>query len=87
MNYSLEMKPKQTVYVWSQANAAPLMLECYREILKAGGNAFLRADLPGAQEIFYQVAHDGTTRFCLASRSNDRWTKESSMRIFALGPR
>jgi aminopeptidase len=56
VNYSLEVKPKQNVYVWSQANAAPLMLECYREILKAGGNAFLRADLPGAQEIFYEVA-------------------------------
>lgn len=56
VNYSLEVKPKQTVYVWSQTHAAPLMLEVYREILKAGGNAFLRTDLPGAQEIFYEVA-------------------------------
>ena len=56
VNYSLEIKPRQNVYVWSQANAAPLMLEVYREVLKAGGNAFLRADLPGVQEIFYEIA-------------------------------
>ncbi len=63
VNYSLEVKPGQTVFVWSQSNAAPLMLECYREILKAGGNAFLRADLPGAQEIFYEVAKDAQLDF------------------------
>ncbi len=63
VNYSLEVKPGQTVYVWSQSNAAPLMLECYREILKAGGNAFLRADLPGAQEIFYETAQDAQLDF------------------------
>lgn len=56
VHYSLEVQPRQTVYVWSQTPAAPLMLELYREILKTGGNAFLRADLPGAQEIFYEVA-------------------------------
>lgn len=56
VNYSLGVKPGQWVYVWSQTPAAPLMLEVYREVLKAGGNAFLRADLPGAQEIFYQYA-------------------------------
>ena len=56
VNYSLGVKPGQWVYVWSQTPAAPLMLEVYREVLKAGGNAFLRADLPGAQELFYQYA-------------------------------
>lgn len=56
VNYSLAVKPGQWVYVWSQTLAAPLMLEIYRETLKAGGNAFLRADLPGAQEIFYAHA-------------------------------
>jgi aminopeptidase len=53
VNYSLAVQPGQWVYVWSQTPAAPLMLEIYREVLKAGGNAFLRADLPGAQEILY----------------------------------
>jgi Leucyl aminopeptidase (aminopeptidase T) len=51
VHYSVEVKPGQNVYVWGQAPAAPLMLEIYREILKAGGHAFLRADLPSAQEI------------------------------------
>jgi aminopeptidase len=56
-NYSIEVKPGQTVYVWSTGFAAqPLLLSLYREILKAGGNAFLRADVPGASEIFYQYA-------------------------------
>lgn len=54
VNFSLEVKPGQWVYVWSAAPAAPLMLEVYKEILKAGGNAFLRADLPGAEEILMQ---------------------------------
>lgn len=63
VNYSIEVQPGQNVYVWSQAPAAPLMLECYREILKAGGNAFLRADLPGAQEIFFETAQGAQLDF------------------------
>jgi aminopeptidase len=63
VNYSLEIKPGQTVYVWSKTPAAPLMLEVYREVLKAGGNAFLRADLPGADEIFYTTAKDAQLDF------------------------
>lgn len=64
VNYSIEVKPGQTVYVWSQGFAAqPLLLSIYREILKAGGNAYLRADVPGAQEIFYQHARDGQLDF------------------------
>jgi aminopeptidase len=58
VHYSIEVKPGQNVYVWGQAPAAPLMLEIYREVLKAGGHAFLRADLPGAQEIFFAYAKD-----------------------------
>lgn len=59
VNYSIEVKPGQTVYVWSTNFAAqPLLLSLYKEILKAGGNAFLRADVPGASEIFYQYAKD-----------------------------
>ncbi|MCS7062356.1 MAG: aminopeptidase [Anaerolineae bacterium] len=57
VNYSIEVKPDQIVYVWSQGFAAqPLLLALYREILKAGGHAYLRADVPGAQEVFYRYA-------------------------------
>ncbi|MCL5999135.1 MAG: aminopeptidase [Chloroflexi bacterium] len=57
VNYSIEVKPGQTVYVWSTGFAAqPLLLSLYKEILKAGGNAYLRADVPGASEVFYQHA-------------------------------
>ena len=63
VNYSIEVRPGQTVYVWGQTPAAPLMLEIYREVLKAGGNAFLRADLPGAQEIFFAHARDAQLDF------------------------
>jgi aminopeptidase len=57
VNYSIEVKPGQTVYVWSMGFAAqPLLLALYKEILKAGGNAYLRADVPGAQEVFFQQA-------------------------------
>jgi aminopeptidase len=57
VNYSIAVKPGQTVYVWGLGFAAqPLLLALYKEILKAGGNAFLRADVPGAAEIFYEYA-------------------------------
>ncbi len=57
VNYSIEVKPGQTVYVWSTSfEAQPLLLSLYGEILKAGGNAFLRADVPGAAEVFYKYA-------------------------------
>lgn len=56
-NYSIEVKPGQKVYVWSTGFAAqPLLLSLYREILKAGAHAYLRADVPGANEIFYEYA-------------------------------
>ena len=54
VNYSIAVKPGQMVYIWSQTPAAPLMLELYKEVLKAGGNAFMRTDIPGAQEILLQ---------------------------------
>jgi aminopeptidase len=58
-HYSLRVRPGQMVYVWgTSTEATPLMLECYREILKAGGNAYLRADLQGAEEIFFAHASD-----------------------------
>jgi aminopeptidase len=64
VNYSIEVKPGQTVYVWSTGFAAqPLLLSLYREILKAGGNAYLRADVPGASEIFYQHAQGAQLDF------------------------
>ncbi|HEY3290250.1 MAG TPA: aminopeptidase, partial [Anaerolineae bacterium] len=64
VNYSIEVKPKQTVYVWSSGfEAQPLLVALYREILKAGGNAFLRADVPGAAEVFYQYAKDSQLDF------------------------
>jgi aminopeptidase len=64
VNYSIEVKPGQTVYVWSTNFAAqPLLLSLYKEILKAGGNAFLRADVPGASEIFYEYAKDAQLDF------------------------
>ncbi|MCL4505868.1 MAG: aminopeptidase [Chloroflexi bacterium] len=64
VNYSIEVKPGQTVYVWSTGfEAQPLLLSLYREILKAGGNAFLRADVPGASEIYYQHARGAQLDF------------------------
>ena len=63
VNYSLEVQPGQNVYVWSMTLAQPLMLEVYRAVLKVGGNAFLRADLPGATEIFYQAAQGAQLDF------------------------
>ena len=57
VRYSVDVQPGQTVYVWSQGfDARPLQLAIYKEILQAGGNAYLRADVPGAQEVFYQHA-------------------------------
>ena len=63
VNYSIQVQPGQTVYVWSSTLAQPLLLELYREILKAGGNAFLRTDIPGMQEIFYQHAQGAQLDF------------------------
>ena len=42
VNYSIEVKPGQIVYVWSTGfEAQPLLVALYKEILKAGGNAYL----------------------------------------------
>jgi aminopeptidase len=56
VGYCLEVQERQQVVVRSTTLAAPLLLEIQRAILERGGWPFIRAELPGATEGYYEHA-------------------------------
>jgi aminopeptidase len=62
VQYSVSVHPNDKVYLQGSALAEPLLKALYIEVLKAGGNPFLRAQLPGMDELFYRYATDDQLR-------------------------
>ncbi len=58
VHYSVSVRPGDRVYVQGSSLAEPLLKALLVEILKAGGHPYLRAQIPGAEEIFYRYASD-----------------------------
>lgn len=54
IGYCLEVEPRQQVVVRSTTLATPLLLELQRAILQRGGWPFIRAELPGSTENYYE---------------------------------
>jgi aminopeptidase len=54
--YSLALKPRQTVCIRGHAIAAPLIRECYRAALRRGAFPFTDISITGIKEIFYNDA-------------------------------
>ena len=58
VNYSIGVKPGQTVAIQGSSLAEPLIRALYASILKAGGHPTVLATLPGLDEIFFRHASD-----------------------------
>lgn len=63
VHYSLDTKPGQLVRISGPAIAEPLIVEAYREILRAGAHPILRITLEGVEEIFLKEASEAQLRF------------------------
>ena len=57
VNYSARVQPGDVVAVYGVPDAAPLVRETYREVLRAGGHPYTFIELPGLQEIFFGEAN------------------------------
>jgi aminopeptidase len=58
VNYSVAVKPGDTVNVSGDALAAPLLRAVYARVLQAGGLPYLDISLPGMDELLYRYASD-----------------------------
>lgn len=58
VNYSTEIKPGEYVLIQGHSNNLPLLLEFYRECLKAGANPEIRIQPDGMQDILFEYAND-----------------------------
>jgi aminopeptidase len=58
VQYSVSIRPNDRVYVQGSSLAEPLLKAILVEVLKAGGHPYVRAQLPGAEELFYRYASD-----------------------------
>jgi aminopeptidase len=58
VQYSVGVRPNDKVYLQGSAVAEPLLKAILAETLKAGGCPYVRAQLPGVDEIFYRYASD-----------------------------
>jgi aminopeptidase len=58
VNYSVEIKKGERVYLFSPALAQELVQALYMEILKAGGHPYLTIRLDGIREIFFKYASE-----------------------------
>lgn len=58
VNYSLELKPGESLFLNTVPLAQPLSLAVYKEAILAGAHILLMNRIPGSQEIFFKHASD-----------------------------
>jgi aminopeptidase len=63
VEYCVEVQPKNRVAIIGYAEAAPLIKELYREVLKAGGYPLVNVQLEGMDYIFYKEASDDQLQY------------------------
>ncbi len=63
INYSLEIKPGDKLVITGPPPAAPLIRECVRAALKAGGHPVVNATIPGVDEVLFAEASEEQLRF------------------------
>ncbi len=58
VEYSVDVQPDQLVAIHGSAVASPLLLEIYRQVVRAGGHPVPVLNLPGADEILLKEGSD-----------------------------
>jgi aminopeptidase len=63
IHYSLQIKPGDKFRIRGDVGAAPLMVEVYREAIRAGAHVLMRPSLDGLMEIFFHEANDEQLKY------------------------
>lgn len=58
VRYSTSVKKGDEILIYGSTQAEPLILECYREVLKAGGHPLVMPILEETEEIFFKEAQN-----------------------------
>lgn len=58
VNYSVEVKPRQTVLIRAGTPAEPLVRAVYQKVLEAGAFPLAMTSIPGLDEILYKYGND-----------------------------
>ncbi|MBX3066930.1 MAG: aminopeptidase [Anaerolineae bacterium] len=80
VNYSVDLKSGETVYLTGDLSALPLIRETYKEVIKAGGLCILRYDDGEMDDYFIRNANDDQLKWISPT---ERWASEDvDVRIF-----
>jgi aminopeptidase len=63
VEYCVEVQPSNRVAIIGYAEAAPLIKELYREVLKAGGHPLVNVRLEGMDYIYFSEANDDQLKY------------------------
>lgn len=63
VNYSVDVKPKQRVFISSSTLGAPLVKEVYRKVLEAGAFPITSISIPGLSEVLFKCGNDEQLQF------------------------
>ena len=81
VEYSVDVKPKETVEIRAPYIAEPLMLAIYKRCLERGAYPMLRPTIPHAQPIFFKHAKDDQLDYVWET---DKWLVENVDVTFAI---
>ena len=62
VNYSVSVKPGETVAITGDTGAEPLIKAVFKHVLQAGGFPFTLLSLNGLDEVLYRYANDEQLR-------------------------
>ena len=83
IKYSLKVRKGQYLMLTGPAVAQPLIVECYREALRAGANVETNITLPGLEEVFYNESTLAQRQW--VSQTTKHRTKNLDASCFILG--
>ncbi|MDR5684359.1 MAG: aminopeptidase [Armatimonadota bacterium] len=83
VRYSLVVKPGQLVRISGPALAEPLIVACYRHVLRAGGHPLLRVTVDGVEEVYYKEASEEQLRFVSEIQRTEVERIDASIGIWA----
>src|SRR5574340_705613 len=83
VDYSLELKPGQQVWLRTSPVAQEFNLAFYEKAVRAGAHVLIDQSIPGAEEIFYKYASDAQLDFVPPHRLMVAETFDASLRVWA----
>ena len=83
VEYSLELKPGQQVWLRTAPVAQEFNLAFYEAATKAGAHVFVDQAIPGAEEAFYKHATDAQLDFIAPHRKLVAETFDASLRVWS----